>query len=152
MKLTRDKISEQYEQRKGVFEKRIPPGYYEIILRGELTYPITEYEGIWSTSIFLKKDIDTDTFVKNILDIYKPRNSFQEVKDQYIKLQELFDYFERYYCEKHEMLSQDFSLYFVLEDKQTMFSLCNYYEPITRPFYIFITYNDSGKLYSVEND
>lgn len=55
MRLTRDKVSEQYEQRKRVFEQRIPSNYYEIILRGELTYPITEYEGVWLTSIFFEE-------------------------------------------------------------------------------------------------
>lgn len=152
MRLTRDKVSEQYEQRKRVFEQRIPSNYYEIILRGELTYPITEYEGVWLTSIFLKKDPDTDTFIENILNIYKPVNSIQDVQNQFIKLQELFLNFEELYCTKYNILPQEFSLFFVTEDRQTMISECNYYEPITRPFHLFITYNDNGKLYSVDKD
>ena len=35
MKLTRDKVSEKYEERKSVFDERIPSGYYEVIFRGE---------------------------------------------------------------------------------------------------------------------
>ena len=74
MKLTRDLDSERYENTKGVFLERIPNGYYEVILRGELNHPVTEFDGSWITSSFFKKDRDTDDFIKGILAVMSDKS------------------------------------------------------------------------------
>lgn len=149
MKLTRDKISEKYEERKSVFDLRIPKGYYEVILTGELSYPLTEYESIWSTSMMLKKDKNTDKFINNLLNIMKPIKNQTQLREQYNKLLDCLQEFEIQYCEKYELLPQEFSLYVVVEDKSTMLLHTDEYYPVTRPFNLYITYNDNGKHYSV---
>ncbi len=149
MKLTRDKISEKYEERKSVFDVRIPNGYYEIILRGELSYPLTEYESIWSTSMFIKKDKATDAFIQKLLDLMKPIKNQNELREQFNKVKNTLLAFEEKYCSKYELLPQEFSLYLVEEDKPTMLEQYGVYSEVTRPFKLFITYNDNGKHYSV---
>ena len=149
MRLTRDKISEKYEQFKGVFEPRIPNGFYEIILRGELTYPLTEYESSWFTSMYMKKDKQTDVFIKDLLNTYKPTNNLDDLISMYYKLQNVINSFEGQYCEKYCILPQEFTLYIVTEDKINMTASGQEYKPITRPFHLFITYNNKGKHFKV---
>ena len=150
MKLTRDKVSEKYEERKSVFDERIPSGYYEVIFRGELSYPLTEYESVWRTSMFLKKDKDTDNFIEDLLNAMKPIKSSVELREQFATVAEIIQRFEPLYCEKHDLLPQDFCLYLVEEDRPTMMAQYGVYHSVTRPFHLFITYNDKGKHYSVK--
>ena len=56
----------------------------------------------------------------------------------------------RLYCEKHDLLPQDFCLYLIEEDRPTMMAQYGVYHSVTRPFHLFITYNDKGKHYSVK--
>ena len=37
------------------------------MFRGKLSYPLTEYESVWRTSMFLKKDKDTSNSVASIV-------------------------------------------------------------------------------------
>ena len=150
MKLTRDKVSEKHEELKGVYEERIPNGYYEVILRGELNYPLTEYDTCWFTSMFFKKDSKIDKFLQDLLDNMVEVIDGQELVNLYNKMNNIISQLEEYYCNKYEILPQEFTLYFVNEDKPTMYEQTGQYIPITRPFKLFITYNDNGKHFRVE--
>jgi len=66
MRLKRDLISEKYEQLKSVYDKRIPNGYYEIIIHGK-----TKLEE-WKVSSYVPKNKNTNNFVEQLLNLNKP--------------------------------------------------------------------------------
>lgn len=150
MKLTRDLDSERYENTKGVFLERIPNGYYEVILRGELNHPVTEFDGSWITSSFFKKDRDTDDFIKGILAVMSDKlKSAAQLGARYEEMTRRINTFIDKYCDKYEMLPYEFQLEIITEDEFNMVQECGYYEPVTYPFELFVTYNDNGKIFTV---
>lgn len=150
MKFTRDLDSEKYENTKSVFLERIPSGYYEVILRGELNYPVTEYDSSWITSSFFKKDKETDNFIKGLLALMDKRaTSIDEVLTRYEEITKRINTFIDKYCDKYEKLPNEFQLEVITEDQFNMTKETGSYSPITRPFELFVTYNDNNKIYKV---
>ena len=101
MQLKRDKESEQYEAIKGVFEAKIPNGFYEIIIRGELTYPLLETENRWISTCYLKKCDLTDKFIEDILSIELDVYDQERLNECYDKVNNLITDFINNYCYKH---------------------------------------------------
>lgn len=149
MKLVRDKMLEKIEQRKGVFEQRIPNNCYEIIIRGELSYPLYENEYTWITTAYFYKDKDVDEFIDNILFTYKVTRNKEQLNLLYTELTNLINTFINNYCKKYNTLPYDYPLQIITEDRYNMEKETEYC-PVTIPFKIFITYNDNGKIYKVE--
>lgn len=148
MQLKRDKESEQYEAIKGVFEAKIPNGFYEIIIRGELTYPLLETENRWISTCYLKKCDLTDKFIEDILSIELDVYDQQRLNECYDKVNNLITDFINNYCYKYNKLPYDIPMFIVTEDRYNMEKYGTYY-PITQPFKVFVTYNDNGIHYEV---
>lgn len=149
MKLTRDKMLEKIEQRKAVFEQRIPNNCYEVTIRGELSYPSYENEYTWITTAYFYKDKDVDDFIDDILSTHKVTRNKEQLNLLYTELTNLINSFINNYCEKYNTLPYDYPLQIITEDRYNMEKETEYC-PVTIPFKIFITYNDNGKIYRVE--
>lgn len=77
MRLKRDLISEKYEQLKGVYDKRIPNGYYEIIIHGK-----TKQED-WKISSYIPKCKNTNNYVEELLNLDRTCENLQEWYDRF---------------------------------------------------------------------
>lgn len=148
MKLTRDRESEILEEMQGIFAAKIPEDHYEIIIRGELHYPLVEIENRWSTKAYLKKCLLTEGFLKDMLSLDQQVYAQDQLDKYYNKANALITTFVEKYCNKFGLLPQDIPIAIITEDEYNM-TKKEEYHPITSPFEIFVTLNKKGQHFSV---